>query len=116
LWLPALGLLHLRRLTLGRAAPAWSWSWPVLLWRMLLWWWRRRLLPPPSLAALLRLRSAPVLVLAALLRLRPAPVLVLRGGGGRRANDRQQRGRACQRDTDSCRARSRCVELVHRFT
>jgi hypothetical protein len=93
LWLPVLGLLHLRRLTLGRAAPALSL--PALLWRVLLWWWRRRLLPAPSLPALLRWRSA--------------TVLVLRGRGGRRANDRQQRGRSCQRHTDTCRARSRCV-------
>ena len=102
LWLPALGLLHLRRLTLGRAAPALSLPLPTLLWRMRLWWRRRWLLPAPSLPALLRLRSA--------------TVLVLRGGGGRRANDSQQRGRSCQRDTDTCRARSRCVESVHHFT
>jgi hypothetical protein len=93
LWLPVLGLLHLRWLTLGRAAPALSL--PALLWRMLLWWRRRRLLPAPSLPALLRWRSA--------------TVLVLRGGRGRRANDRQQRGRSCQRHTDTGRARSRCV-------
>jgi hypothetical protein len=98
--MPVLGLLHLRRLTLGRAAPALSL--PALLWRLLLWWRRRRLLPAPSLPALLRLRSA--------------TALVLRGGGGRRANDRQQRGRSCQRHTDACRARSRCVESVHHFT